>query len=278
VARVVYTRVDTVPRVPDEYLDCVVYLYPSIPDANAGKKLGGSGFIVRVDEAGMDFYYVVTNRHVVEAGSTTVRFNTPSETHIALECDEREWILDTHADLAVYLLPDPDPRSLRIRPIEVSHFITEEQLKRLDIGIGSEVFFAGRFINVEGRAKNRPSLRFGTIAQAGTEIIDNQESLVVEARSIPGFSGSPVFVYIPTNSPLSVASSGLRTQGVGPFLLGVDWAHINDYGDAIDDRGNELPYKIRMNSGMMAVVPVQKLLDLLYRQDVMNVRDKYPRS
>ncbi len=272
-----YLDWEPMPRVPDEFLECVVYLYPSIPAAETGEKVGGTGFIVRVDDHG-EFYYVVTNKHIIDRGNCTVRFNNTSRTHEAYEFDEANWIKARNADLAIYLIPGPDPRQLDFRPIEVGQFITREKIAQLDIGIGDEVFFAGRFINAEGKDRNRPSLRFGTIAQVSTDVIDGEESFLVEARSIPGYSGSPVFVFTLAGTPRSVLSSGLSAQGYGPYLLGVDWSHINDYVDAQDDQGNKLHFKIRSNSGMMGVVPVWKLLELLYRQDVIDMRDKLPRK
>jgi len=52
----------------------------------------------------------------------------------------------------------------------------------------------GRFVNAEGRLRNVPTLRFGTIAQIPIEKVDGQVSFLVEARSIPGFSGTPVVI------------------------------------------------------------------------------------
>jgi hypothetical protein len=267
------------PRVPDEYLECIVYLYPSIPAADAGEKVGGTGFIVAVEsetDSGAAFFYVVTNKHVIEGGNTTVRFNKPSQVHEAFEYDERNWFKAKNADLAVYLLPNLNPKQIWLRPITTHQFITREIIEKLDIGIGDEVFFAGRFINAEGKDKNRPSLRFGTIAQVSTDVIDGEESLLVEARSIPGYSGSPVFVYCMVGAPRSVLAHTVAQRGLGPFLLGVDWSHINDYVDARDDRGNNLSFKIRSNSGMMGVVPIWKLEDLLSRPDVKKQRINAP--
>jgi Trypsin-like peptidase domain len=266
------------PRVPDEYLECVVYLYPSIPAAHAGEKVGGTGFMVRIDQGEHDFYYIVTNKHVIEQGNTTVRFNTTAGIHEAFDFDERNWIKSSNADLAIYPLVDPDPNRIWFRPIVYDQFLTVETMKQLDIGIGDEVFFAGRFINAEGKKKNRPSLRFGTIAQIHTDIIDGEESFLVEARSIPGYSGSPVFAYTMAGTPRSIVTPSLPTKGYGPFLLGVDWAHINDYADAKDDHGNTLPFRIRSNSGMMGVVPFWKLSELLFRHDVHNMRQRIPKA
>src|ERR1700722_9971264 len=163
------------PRVPDEYLDCVVYLYPSIPAAESGQKVGGTGFIITMasaEEPSSHLHYVVTNKHVVDGGNTTVRFNNPLGVHDSREYDERNWIRSFDSDLATYLLPTLSSSDVFYRPVSRSQFITKDRIKLLDMGIGDEVFYAGRFINAEGKQRNRPSLRFGTIAQINTDIIE----------------------------------------------------------------------------------------------------------
>ena len=48
------------------------------------------------------------------------------------------------------------------------------------------------------------------------------------------------------------------------MLLGVDWAHLRNFENAIDDRGHEIPHILfPTNTGMMAVVPAWKLDALL---------------
>jgi hypothetical protein len=265
------------PRVPDEYLRCIVYLYTSIPAAEAGEMIGGTGFIVRLDENGVSFHYVVTNKHVVRKGGSTVRFNTLEGVHEAVEYDKQNWFTAQKADLAVYLMP-ADLGRFNFRPISIDEFITQEIITRYDLGIGDDVFFSGRFINAEGKDRNRPSLRFGTIAQADTDLIDGEESYLVEARSISGYSGSPVFFYIEGNASRGINKHLTFTEPAGPWLLGVDWSHINDYVDAKDRTGVTLPFQVRSNSGMMGVVPVWQLEALLSRKDVKEQRAKDPRN
>jgi hypothetical protein len=77
-------RDEVMPRVPDMMLDCSIYLYPSRSDAETGEQYGGSGFLVGVRSKNMmlphlEHTYAVTNRHVVEWGSSPViRLNTAS--------------------------------------------------------------------------------------------------------------------------------------------------------------------------------------------------------
>lgn len=269
------------PRVPDEYLECVVYLYPDIPSAEAGKKAGGSGFIVRVPgelDRTNKFDHIVTNRHVIDDGNTTVRFNSRARQHESFEYDERNWVKHPDSDLAAFLLPEIDPRLVYEVVEPSSMFLTRQHIVDYDIGIGNEVFFVGRFINAEGKDWNRPSLRFGTIAQAATDKVDDVESFLVEARSIPGFSGSPVFFYRMAGVPYQVHSAGLQAEPLGPWLLGVDWCHITDYMPAFDAAGNKLSFKIRSNSGMMGVIPTWHLESLLFGTRLREMRKQKERE
>jgi hypothetical protein len=69
--------------VPDTALNCIVYLYPSRADAEAGKPLGGSGFMIGVQSEkypNRSHMYVVTNRHVLEeTGAWSDGSSTPKE-------------------------------------------------------------------------------------------------------------------------------------------------------------------------------------------------------
>jgi hypothetical protein len=220
----------------------------------------------------------------VEGGSTTVRINTKDGKHDSIEYDERNWILGpSEIDLALYFVPELDESKFHLRVIEPTDFITRDEIEILDIGIGDDVFFMGRFVNAEGKARNTPTLRFGTIAQIPLEKVDGQVSFLVEARSIPGFSGSPVFVYLQRHevwrvnrlkNPLALIQPTLPNFTFGPKLIGVDWGHIFEYAEAFDADGRKMAFKLRANSGLMNVVPVWFLDEILNRREVKRMRNE----
>jgi hypothetical protein len=84
------------PRIREEFLDCVIYLYPDRSAAEAGEKIGGTGFLVGVQSKGLPqnfwFLYAVTNKHVINGGATTIRFTTRDNKTDVLETDERSWV------------------------------------------------------------------------------------------------------------------------------------------------------------------------------------------
>src|SRR6185312_9408503 len=68
------------------------------------------------------------------------------------------------------------------------------------LGPGDDCFMVGRYINREQRQFDRPVLRFGNLAMLHEPVRQDernfdQDSFLVEMRSVKGYSGSPVFVY-----------------------------------------------------------------------------------
>ena len=65
-------------RIPDEWQNNSIYLYPSEHDAYEGTRAGGSGFLLGFDSdriPGRQMVYAVTNAHVIEGGNCTIRLN-----------------------------------------------------------------------------------------------------------------------------------------------------------------------------------------------------------
>jgi hypothetical protein len=289
------------PRIRDAYLDCAIYLYASETDAEAGARTGGSGFLIGIPTTDLLrnvwIIYAVTNKHVVVNGNSVVRLRTKHGKHFIMPIDERAWIFHSNGDDLAICLFHFDWQNIRFNFVPRNIFLDKGTINRYNIGPGDETFVVGRFINHEGRQQNLPTVRFGCIAQMPDEPVLQQESFLVEARSIGGFSGSPVFVYIPIFSdrenvedwyppitkPASAKFGRLNEslaalsskdwgnfQSHGPWLLGIDWGHINDWepvrdaaGEPVDRSGRPWKTQVRMNTGIMTVVPAWKLIELL---------------
>lgn len=287
------------PRIRDDFLRCVFYLYPSARAAEEGQRTGGTGFFVtapiEADEPGHDAYwhapYAVTNAHVINGGNLYVRANTRDGKVNIIRTEDAAWLRGPNgADFAI-LRGAPAPETHEFHTIRYSSFLTREVVDGWDIGPGDDIFFVGRFVNHEGRQKNTPSVRFGNIAMMPGERIkvsgiSAQESYLIEARSIPGYSGSPVFVYIPTSSPRPyVHQSGKTLRNLtGPadqtYLLGIDWCHTWDRhrlereekpGVFSEAREN---LWARQNTMMMGVIPAYLLADLLMSDEMKATREK----
>jgi hypothetical protein len=203
--------------------------------------------------------YVVTNAHVAVHGRA-LKLNTRSGNSEVVPVTAEQWVEHRRGDdLAVAALL-PSNAEFRYKALDASHFLTKEKMATFSVGIGDEVFFMGRFIAHDGKQTNQPIARFGSIAMMpGEPVLQKgrdymQESYLVDARSMSGFSGSPVMLYIPPFSlrfPTGKFSPEQLTGQAAILLLGVDW------GSMVFPDGKQT------NTNIMGVVPVGKLEELL---------------
>lgn len=284
-----------VPYIDRDFLDCTIYLYPSEAAAEDGERIGGTGFLlgIPVDPKNRDASVVaiVTNRHVVESGNTVARLNTQSGSITLLPLDGAAWFNHPDGD-DLSICPINLPEGHKHKYIPASNFVTKEAIDLWDIGPGDDVFVVGRFVNHEGKQRNLPTLRFGNIAQMPWEpiIVDGypQESFLVECRSISGYSGSPVFVWMaPPNLPgltpdgrkfllegkfkmFGVSPQRAKMMGthgfpvIGPMLLGVNYCYIRSKEPVRTGTGREMhDWFVNANTGMMGVIPSWRLSDII---------------
>jgi hypothetical protein len=249
---------------------------------------------------GRHYAYAVTNSHVIREGkSPVIRFNRPDAGTTVLELAADDWI--DHPDGDDVAITGPlllDPRVIKFSLLPLHSFMTDAIVKDEEIGPGDETFMVGRFKEHEGTTRNLPTARFGCISMMPLGPVRNwrgikQESFLVETRSLGGYSGSPVFVYIPSSSVRPRDRFRMRPQEArpltadiddvkvllhgesGPWLLGIDWGHLPIL-EPVCEKGGKTQvhegYVVPSNSGQMAVVPAWRLLDLLNLPEVVEVR------
>lgn len=140
-------------------------------------------------------------------------------------------------------------------------------------GPGDECFMVGRYINHEDRQFDQPVVRFGNLAMLPEPVAQRgrggfqQESFLVDMRSVAGFSGSPVTVFYERQDwrkegamlrvPHDFHMSGVVDKS---WLLGVDWGHLSVSEDIIEDGKRK---KVKVKSSMAAIVPAWKIAELL---------------
>jgi hypothetical protein len=83
-------------RIPDEFLRCAFFLYPSRKEADEGSPSGGTGFFVGVDwtnNTNRRHVYAVTNRHNITAcrDSVVIRATKLDGMLETIEIDPVEW-------------------------------------------------------------------------------------------------------------------------------------------------------------------------------------------
>jgi hypothetical protein len=304
------------PRISDVFLQCAVYVYESREDAELGIHQGGSGFLTHLfleQNKEWSEIYVVTNRHAIIDPKTmimrdpVIRLNRKDGKIECFETKCRDWILHSDGD-DIAVLP------FRFRYSEMDYwsvpsdfFLTPEVVSREDVGIGDDTFMVGRFVNHEGREKNAPAVRFGNIAMMPKEKIASpygidQESFLVEVRSLPGYSGSAVFLHsanaindmsirrggkekpkLPdrsTANALEVLQESLDSMEPfmnpkGPYLLGIDWCHIprKSLVRAVDGSPVDGNWYVDENTGMAGVIPAWKIIDVLNSEELIMQRE-----
>lgn len=284
---------DIMPRIYDSILNCSIYLYASRQDAEEGEKSGGSGFIAEVDSSLIDFggfFYAVTNSHVIiEGKSSVIRVNTTKDDFAIIETDARDWYHHPDGDDLAVIPFHPDITRYRLLHVPLELFITRQLMKDANLGAGDEIFMVGRFIGYDGKQQNEPIVRFGNLSLTNPVPIKHergyrQESFLVEMRSLSGFSGSPVFIPIeisPLNMPRPQAGE-LYTHEEAPYLLGIDWGHRNVYEEVLekqpDENGHDIcveeGWKVKTNTGISYVIPAWKLRELLYIEELVEMRRK----
>ena len=175
------------PKIDDTLLKSVVYLFGSVDDAQDPnledpmrypKEPGetdakaASGCLVEVHTKSHRHQYVVTNRHVIQAGLVFPRFSFVDgdvKHGYVLNCVQDDWQYDIlKTDLAI--LPVRDKKVEVVKgiilmysrgpvwpPVDLSEAVTDRD-------IGDDVVMIGRFYPASGGGINEPVARFGNVA------------------------------------------------------------------------------------------------------------------
>ncbi len=201
------------PRIPQNVIKGVFYLYANADDARAGRNPGGSGFVVRFDGTlnevyGRHFFYGVTNHHVACDGFPVIRLNRLDGGTDILDLNPDQWsFIPNKYDIAAVPLT-LDDKIHDVSSISTRQFVIENG--RPDISVGEDVFMIGLFLDHNGREVNLPSARFGNVSMLPDDRVTIEQSTgyrgityVVDMHSRTGFSGSPVYVYRTFGSDLT---------------------------------------------------------------------------
>jgi hypothetical protein len=279
------------PRINDQILESIFYLYPSVEEAERGERVGGTGFFIWVETENykpLGHTHAVTNRHIIEGGSTVIRLNNHDGTTTIKPLALNQWILHPHgADLAIAYLPSPNKYEIKYRGIRADLIMSKEKIPVFDIGPGDDVYVVGRFTRQDGGNLNLPCVRSGVIsmmphknmASASSHDEPARETFLVEMRSLPGFSGSPVIWQLPLLHPavwhLERPQHKLAAHPdmpIGPWLLGIDCEYLYYDVEVYDERGNK--YIKHIHSGYSIVIPAWELVDLLNDERLVIERNK----
>lgn len=286
------------PYFPPQLLQCVCFL--GYRDNESIERVAGSAFWVcrhPVDEPLMlgerlTFAYLVTAAHVIDEirksssdNRALVRVNTKEGGQEWIETYVGCW--KTHPDNAVDIAVmkfGPGKQFDHICWMEHT-FVGSKDIVKYRIELADEVYFPGLFWPHTGKRRNIPIVRVGNIACLRGEKVatafGDADAYLVEARSIGGLSGSPVFIDLfasrrePKKEKLDELMKTDREyllrirQSPSSFrLLGVMHGHFRiPYGDTESHpdsvKENEDEEREKLNMGIAIVIPAEKILEVI---------------
>jgi hypothetical protein len=273
-------------QIPDEIRKCVAFVCYKTTN---GVKLAGTAFFVGVPWEGteLSFIYVITAKHIVDAIQTKsvdkavyLRMNLKDGGAQLIGTAIDKWVFhprESNVDVAALALAPPQERFDYLN-LPLKYALTEDIIKEENIGAGDDVFLVGLFVNHFGSERNLPIIRVGNIASMPEEKVHtsygNIDAYLVEARSIGGLSGSPVFAYIGDIRKIGTTTQ-LGRQG-RPLLywLGLMHGHFNLSKVGADKLIEDSLTNVQINTGIAIVVPTWKILEVVNQEAFMKEREK----
>ncbi len=251
-------------RLPKSIAGCVVYLFPDQVSAEDGEcSKAATAFWVHAQTIFTQSAFLVTNAHVIDEKLSVARWTSRSGENRIEMLQSCRWFRhpDRNIDVAIY----PFEQQIDLSGIVLSTdiFLRHEHIDTIDMTLGDDVAMIGLHRQYHGKLTNIPTARFGHIAQFPAEPIAddrgrNQPAFLVQIPSLPGFSGSPVFLI--QNEPEKNLEQNFMSLGSAPRqlrLLGVNCGHLPAYGDTV--RSENLlkndTLKAEINSGIIYVSP-----------------------
>ena len=269
-----------------EIKEAVVFVY--VTDTHGLRVPNGTGFLVGVRDpadANRIWGYLVTAAHVVMPvapgplfSEVWIRLNRKGGgvdfVRLDLHEDGPQRNVFFHSDatvdlVAIPFLPKESDYDFRVIPEEM--LTAKDELAKLNIREGTEVFFVGLLAQFTGEQRNQPIVRFGRVALVADEPVDfggvRRAIYLLEVASYGGNSGAPVFF-----------SLGLDRQ---PGSIIIDEALIRVAGIMMGTFLDVQPIMLidtakqpvsRSNLGIAAVTPAYRLIELLHRPVVEQSR------
>ena len=260
-------------RIPDRFLNCVGF----VSHRQDQPKYVGTAFIVGVKgKYGNAYLHVITAKHVAEViqgRSFLIGMNFKDGEAGWFGSSMKWWYHPTDKSVDAAATVFTPTARMDMDYIPETAFVTDEVIRRYDIGVGDQLSIVGLFTQFHGRKKHIPIVRTGNIAMMPSDKIpaDDGESEVylAETRSIGGLSGSPVFVRHTVRLENLASEDGeLQTMsGLGHHhFLGLMRGHW------------DLPMNLQgyqaeaVNMGISIIVPAKKILEVLYHPELVALR------
>jgi hypothetical protein len=253
-------------------------------------------FFVNYIEDQRSFDHIVTAEHVVSSlitaghdiwlrvnlvNGTTHEFSLNHDEFYFHPDNEREPTDVAVCPLRTLYIEEGEAKAFDVASLRLlgeNSFYPTAQFAAQYMGRGGEIAIIGLFRSHYGTNKNIPIVRVGNISALPEEPVWTKyagyiKAYLVEARSISGLSGSPVFAFPDNALELSKALTGDRHRRVyGIALLGLmhghfDVPHLNE--DVVSDE-DEPPRGV--HTGIGVVIPVEKILETIRHPELVAMR------
>ena len=272
-------------EVPKEIKKVVGFVF--LPVDHDGLRARGTGFFVDVPseaDSSRIVRYIVTAKHVFTNGDegpwfskVVIRVNKNAggvdelPLNLVAEGPHKNVFAstDTTIDIAVATICSDMSRD-DVVSFPVDQLTRQEDLPKLHIAEGTEVFFVGMFAAHIGAARNYPIVRFGHMALLSDEkVMWNSipaDVYLIESGSYGGNSGSPVFFYRGeprADGSITIDYPNLRLAGVmmGTFL---DLQPLQNWPS--DD------VLSKASNGIAGVAPSYHVREIIYSSEVIGSR------
>jgi hypothetical protein len=251
--------------------------------------LEGSGFFVSTPSTarpGHRYGCFVTAKHIarrLEGRPTGVIVNKSGGGVTVLNVIGDRWFVhptDESVDVAVIpfdITPDID-----IISTSTNVFLSPELMRVHNIGVGDEIDMPGLFTYAPGSKRNMPILRHGILAMIPDEPIQVDEGFaevyLIEAHSIGGISGSPVFIRktVVIDQLTDRLGHAEALSGIGSkfYLLGLAHGHW-DIKESDINKPSVIHDRPRgVNMGIGVVVPAHKILEVINHPELSAMRER----
>jgi hypothetical protein len=261
-------------RVPDMVLKSVGFVGEVVDEESGEGDLHATGFILSIptQEPNRKLHVFVTAKHAVEAlKDREVYFLTNRKGGGAIRIRDHAgcmWVHQTDKTCDCVVMPFNVAPEMDYNSIAFDSLVTPETMQSYNIGIGDEVFFPGLFTYAPGDKENMPIVRHGNLAMLPKEQIQIESGFadvyLIEARSIGGLSGSPVFV-----RPTKIVTMGDGKQCAvlaDPdtfFCLGLICGHWDIREGELNKAFAALDRRNGVNLGIGIVVPAYKIREII---------------
>lgn len=286
--------------IPQEITKTVVFIYNG-PDGTPAQA-DGTGFFVSIPSPpvpGRLWGYLVTAKHIVVTDKNDL--NSPLLSNLWVRVNMKSggtsmykldlitsgnnqtlfFNSDPTVDIALFSIGRFDKDKMDSVFLPEDMLVSTDDFQKLNIGVGTDMFFTGMFTGFLGERKSYPVVRFGKLAMIPDEKVTfsktASEGYLMEAFSFGGNSGSPVFFYPSADNTPGALILGPRPIKIAGLMRGFfgDYEPIQLAQTSTSAPGQTIPVS-NGNTGIAFVVPAKFISEVLHSPVLENRRKNKP--